>query len=200
MLKNCSHKFIVALTYIRNACLKLSYFPTKWKEAVTVPIRKPGKPASDVFSYKQISLLPTLGKILERVVLTRLKTHAEERKLNPNFQFGFRSEQSTTHQLVRVMNQIKSGFSKTQSTGMVLLDLKCAFDSVWHDAVVYKMDQYGFLLYLTKLIQSFLENRKFAVKVNNNMSEIRFLLESRKAPYSIHIQIVKICKNVETEN
>lgn len=151
----------------------LSYFPTKWKEAVIIPVRKPGKPASDVSSYRPISVLPTMSKIFDRIILTRMKAHVEDRQLIPNFQFGFRSEHSTTHQLLRVMNQIKTGFDRTQSTGMVLLDLKCAFNSVWHDGVIYKMEQYGFLLYLTKLIQSFLDHRRFSVKVNNNMSELK---------------------------
>lgn len=92
----------------------LSYFPTKWKEAVTIPVRKPGKPASDVSSYRPISVLPTMSKIFDRIILTRMKAHVEDRQLIPNFQFGFRSEHSTTHQLLRVMNQIKTGFDRTQ--------------------------------------------------------------------------------------
>lgn len=57
MLKNSSRKVLVALTYIFNACIMLSYFPDKWKEAITVPIRKPGKTSQEVSSYRPISLL-----------------------------------------------------------------------------------------------------------------------------------------------
>lgn len=173
MIKNGPRKFVVALTYIINACIMLSYFPNCWKLAITVPIRKPGKPADDVASYRPISLLSCLSKILERVILKRINAHLEETGLIPNFQFGFRPQHSTSHQLLRVTNQIRSGISHKKSTGMVLLDLKAAFDSVWHGGLVYKMKQANFPHYLTKMVQSFLTNRSFKVKVNGVLSETK---------------------------
>lgn len=149
----------------------LSYFPTEWKKAITVPIRKPGKPSDDIKSYRPISLLSTLSKIFERIILKRMNEHIEANQLIPNFQFGFRQAHSTTHQLMRVVKQVRSGFSHTKSTGMVLMDLKCAFDSVWHDAIVFKMNSAGFPLYLTKIVQSFLTHRTLQVKVNDSLSD-----------------------------
>lgn len=170
MLKNSPRKFIVALTYIMNACIMLSYFPDGWKNAITIPIRKPGKPADDVSSYRPISLLSSMSKILERIILHRINSHLEQSDIIPNSQFGFRSQHSTAHQLMRVVKQIRTGFRTTRSSGMVLLDLKCAFDSVWHDGLVFKMKRANFPIYLIKITQSFLANRTFRVKVNNSFS------------------------------
>lgn len=61
MLKESSRKTIIALMYIMNACIMLSYFPDKWKSSTTMPIHKPGKPTHDVSAYRPISLLSCIS-------------------------------------------------------------------------------------------------------------------------------------------
>lgn len=51
-----------------------------------------------------------------------------------------------------------------QFTTLVSLDLRAAFDTVWHDGVVFKMGRLGFSAFLSKLILSFLSGRSFSVK------------------------------------
>lgn len=65
LLKNLPPSAILLLTMIMNACLKLSYFPTQWKHAKVIAIRKPNKPATNPSSYRPISLLSSISKILE---------------------------------------------------------------------------------------------------------------------------------------
>ncbi len=55
-----------------NFSWSLGRFPDTWKLAVTVPILKPGKSAADPLSYRPISLLPCIGKLMERLVYERL--------------------------------------------------------------------------------------------------------------------------------
>jgi hypothetical protein len=102
LLKKLPRKAIVYLTHIMNACFKYSYFPTAWKQANVIPILKPGKDPSDPKSYRPISLLNALGKILERLLLHRLKSHIAEHRIYLNEQLGFREKHSTSHQLLRV--------------------------------------------------------------------------------------------------
>ena len=139
----------------------------------TTPLRKPGKPSCYVTSYRPVSLLSSPSKILERIILKRINHHIENNHILPPFQFGFRQQHSTTHQLLRVVKQIRSGFSRTQSTGMILLDLKSAFDSVWQDAIIFKMHNLNFPIYLTKFVQSFLKNRTFKVRINSSFSDAK---------------------------
>lgn len=56
------------------------------------------------------------------------------------------------------------------STGMVLCDIEKAFDKVWHTGLVYKLIKIETPPYITKLIQSFLQDRKFTVYVQNTPS------------------------------
>ncbi|CAK1546358.1 unnamed protein product [Leptosia nina] len=61
---------------IVNKCLELGYFPTQWKEATIIVIRKPGKDNYKVpKSYRPIGLLPVMGKILEKIIIKRINWH-----------------------------------------------------------------------------------------------------------------------------
>jgi hypothetical protein len=108
LLKKLPRKAIVYLTHIMNACFKYSYFPTAWKQANVIPILKPGKDPSDLKNYRPISLLNPLSKILERLLLHRLKSQEAENRRYINEQFGFREKYSTSHQLLRVTKFITS--------------------------------------------------------------------------------------------
>ena len=65
-LKNLPRKPIVQLSYIYKACLQITYF--SWKIAKIISIPKPGKPETNITSYRPISLLDTFGKILEIII------------------------------------------------------------------------------------------------------------------------------------
>ena len=80
-------------------------------------------------------------------------------------QFIFRKNHSTIHQVKRIVNLITKNKSERKSTGVVLLDIEKAFDSVWHDGLIYKLNMFGFPIYLQKLIQSFLSERSFVLKI-----------------------------------
>lgn len=54
---------------------------------------------------------------------------------------------------------------------MVALDLRAAFDTVWHDGLIYKMMKLNFNLFIIKIIRSLLDSRRFAVRIANDMSE-----------------------------
>ncbi len=159
------------------ACLKLSYFPDSWKKANVVPIHKPGKSPCQATSYRPISLLSSLSKILERIVLKRINDHIDDNNIIPPEQHGFRKQKSTAHQLIKIVTHIKNSFKiNTSSTGMIFLDVEKAFDRVWHTGLLYKLLKFRFPIYLIKFIRSYLSNRQFQVTVKNKKSTIRNML------------------------
>lgn len=87
-------------------------------------------------------------------------------KVIPSEQFGFRREHNTIQPLMRIRKTIKTNFEQQKSTGMILLDIKAAFDTVWHDGLIYKMIKLNFPSDLIKIIDSFLRNRTFKVFIN----------------------------------
>jgi hypothetical protein len=53
-------------------------------------IPNPGKDLTDVSSYRPISLLPIISKLLEKLILNRIKQDADPNDWIPDQQFGFR--------------------------------------------------------------------------------------------------------------
>lgn len=170
LLKQLPRSSVNWLCDTLNLCIKLGHWPSSFKIAKVIPILKSGKPASDPSSYRPISLLNAAGKILERIVERRLTAFAEEKNLLPDFQFGFRRGHSTTHQAARIKQFIINEKTKKKSTGMVLLDVEKAFDSIWHDGLIFKLLRMKVPAYLVKLIEAFPRGRKFAVHVNGAKS------------------------------
>lgn len=165
LLKHLPRKAVVLLTKIFNACLFIGYYPDCWKIAKVIPIPKPGKDKTSPSSYRPISLLPCLSKILEKLILTRLRPTLD---LNvPNEQFGFKSQHSTSAQLTRLTQHIRGNFNLKKSTGMLLLDFSKAFDVVWHEGLIHKLLKINTPTYITRIIQSYISNRSFAVHINN---------------------------------
>jgi len=106
VLKELPDAGITFLTQLYNATLRLRFFPPQWKIAQTIMILKPGKSSEDPKSYRPISLLPIISKMLEKLFLRRLMPIIEERKIIPDHQFGFRSKHSTVDQIHRIVKKI----------------------------------------------------------------------------------------------
>lgn len=159
------------MTRIFNDCLKISYFPSEWKIGKVIAIPKPGKDKEIPTNYRPISLLSTIGKVFEKLILSRLKLFENENNLFIPNQFGFRNEHSTIQQALRIVERASKGFNTNKSTGMVLLDIEKAFDSVWHDGLVFKLNALKFPPYLVKLAKSYLADRKAFVNFQGSNSK-----------------------------
>lgn len=170
ILKNLPRKCIVLLTKILNGCLYLFYYPSTWKIAKVIAIRKPGKSSSLTGSYRPISLLCTLGKVFERLILSRLSRYTDKHLIGE--QFGFRRGHSTVQQLARVAEHVTDNLNRNCSTSMFLLDIEKAFDTVWHEGLLHKLLNIGVPIQLVKLIQSYLKNRYFKVYIGSAFSSM----------------------------
>ncbi|GFU98370.1 RNA-directed DNA polymerase from mobile element jockey [Trichonephila clavipes] len=165
---------ITHLTKIINTCLKHRYFPTLWKSANVIMLPKPNQNHKLVNNYRPISFLCGMAKIYEKVILNRIKQHCDTINCIPPEQCGFRNNHSTIHQLIRVTNIINEGYTYKFFTVGVFLDVKRAFDKMWHDGLIYKTIKLNFPEYLVKIVHNFLKNRSFRVKVNFNFSNKGF--------------------------
>lgn len=172
IIKNLPINYIFFLTIIINSMFKLCYFPKEWKIAAVIPILKAGKSTYDPNSYRPISLLPSISKIVENIILRRIMSHCETNNIILNEQFGFRPRHSTTQQLTRFVEFIYEGKTKKLFTTAVFLDIAKAFDKVWTEALIYKLIQLNLPPYLVKLIDSYLHNRKFLVKISDSKSSL----------------------------
>jgi hypothetical protein len=163
---------LVHITHLFNHCLRLAHIPQSWKEAKVITLLKTGKDPKFPQNLRPNSLLPTTGKLFDKVILQSLKKHIEEKGLL-NASFGFRARHSTTLQLMRLTDHVTFNFNNKMSTAVVFLDIKKAFDTTWHSGLLYKLSKFEFSSTLIQLISSFLSERKFRVSVEGEMSTLR---------------------------
>jgi len=163
---------LVKLTTLINACIRLNHVPDVWKVAEVIMIPKPGKNLSEVESYRPISLLSTMAKLFEKLILKRLKPILDRNNLIPSHQFGFRNKHSTVEQVHRVTDVIEKSLENKNVCSAVFLDVAQAFDRVWHEGLLHKLrfllpDQYY------QLIKSYLTTRHFRTKHEDAYSGLR---------------------------
>ena len=122
------------MSYLFNAIITKGFVPPQWQVAQITVILKPGK---DVRSYRAISMLPVLSKLLETLFLKRFMEIVESNKFLPKHQFGFRKKHSTIEQVH--VEQIYKSFEKKEYCAAALIDISQVFDRVWHDGLLYKL-------------------------------------------------------------
>ena len=169
------------LTHLFNQCIRLFYCPEPWKVAKIITLPKPGKDPKFLQNLRPISLLPTTGKLFEKVICKILQKHTVEGNLLNASQFRFRASHSTTLQCMRLTDHVTLNFNNNLSTAAVFLDIEKAFDTTWHPGLLYKLLKLNFSVSTVKLIRSFLSNRKFKVSVEGEKSKPREI-QSRRAP------------------
>lgn len=100
-----------------------------------IMILKRGKDPKLHTNHRPISLLNTLSKVFESLLLDRIKLSTTTR---PE-QHGFRHHHSTTTQFVNVLDCITNKLNIRHHTAAALLDIEKAFDKVWHDGLIYEI-------------------------------------------------------------
>ena len=128
-----------------------------------ISILKPSKDPALSSSYRPISLLDTIGKLFENILLARILHEVNVRGLLRNKQFGFRPEHSTSVQLARLIERITMNFGEERLTGAVFLDVAKAFDTVWIEALLYKLTLLNFPSYIVHTISSYIRGRTLEV-------------------------------------
>lgn len=82
-----------------------------------------------------------MSKVFEKLFLKKLKPLIENGNLIPNYQFGFRQKHSTIDQVHRITDVIECVLEEKQICSAVFLEVAQAFDRVWHEGLIYKLNK-----------------------------------------------------------
>lgn len=157
------------ITTLINHCINNSYFPVKWKEAIIVPIPKK-QGIIEPKDFRPISMTSNIGKLLEDVISRQIKTNLVAEAI-PWTKFGFTEGHSTVDALTVFKGEIDNTRKRGEFMAVGSLDIKKAFDSVWHRGLVYKVQKAGCDMHTTRIVKSFLEDRFAKIKIDDNLSE-----------------------------
>ena len=112
-----------------------------------------------LYSFRPISLGSNLSKLLENIILGRLSWFSRTHCWLSSNQHGFRDGKSTESAAHSFVSSIETGFAARQTSACAFLDIKIAFDSVWHPAIIATLVKRSCLLYLLKIVGNFLADR-----------------------------------------
>ena len=133
------------ITQMCNLSIKFSHFPKDCKVAKIKPLYKKGT-KTDPNNFRPISLLPIISKIIEKVIHDQTMNYLTENNVLYRYQSGFCKNQSTDTSLANLTDKILTGFDSGLLTGMILIDLQKAFDTINHDILLKKCLLLDFLI------------------------------------------------------
>ena len=167
MLLLCGDTVALPLKIIFCNILDTGIYPNAWKLANVTPIHKK-EDKQLIKNYRPISLLPICSKIFEKIIFDRLYNFLTVNDLITKNQSGFRPGDSTTNQLIDLIDTIHKSFDATPTLEVraVFMDISKAFDKVWHSGLIFKLKQNGVSGSLLKLFENYLSNRKQRVVLN----------------------------------
>ncbi len=162
------------LLNIINSSLSLGHVPKPFKLAVIKPlIKKPQLDPSELANYRPISNLPFMSKILEKVVSAQLCSFLQKKYLCEEFQSGFRPRHSTETALVKITNDLLLASDQGCISLLVLLDLSAAFDTIDHDILVDRLQNYtGIQGQALRWFRSYVSDRYHFVYLNGESSQL----------------------------
>ena len=175
------------LTLFR-ASLEEGTLPSQWRHAKIIPLKKPGKENYTVAkAWRPISLLATLGKILESVVAERLSHAVETYGLLPTNHFGARKQRSAEQALVLLQEQIYTAWRGRKILSLVSFDVKGAYNGVCKERLLQRLRARGIPEMLVRWTDAFCSERTATIQINGQSSKSQRLPQAglpQGSPYS----------------
>lgn len=192
------------LSRLYNNLFSIGLYPSTWKIAQVSPVFKRNGSKVDKNNYRPISILPTLSKVCESVIHARLLDHCVEHNVISNRQAAYLKGDSTISQLTYLVHKIRLSWGQGKITQCVFLDISAAFDKVYHNGLIAKLEQIGIVGQYKSLFMSYLEGRKQKVSVEGEVSEEVDITAgipqgSRLGPLLFIIYIEDISNSLESE-
>ena len=159
-MKQCIHILLPLLSKLVNLSLKNGIFPSPFKQAIVTPLlKKSTLSKEDLKTYRPVSGLSFLSKLVERIVAAQIRSHMDSHDLGNTFQSAYKVGHSTETALLCIKNEIHLYLSKSMPTALVLLNLSRAFNTINHDTLLScLLARFGFAGSALKWFRSYLQD------------------------------------------
>ena len=175
LLKQCIPALLPIITKIVNLSLHDAFMPTLFKQAFLTPILKNISLSTDEEnSFRPISNLYYVSKLIEKVVDTQLTNHIQEHNLDESLQSAYKKHHSTETAWVRLHNDILSELDDNKTVLLVSLDVSAAFDTIDHSILLRLLEsRLGVSGQCLNWFRSYLSDRTTRVIIDGKRSDIK---------------------------
>jgi ribonuclease HI len=150
----------------------MACFPRRWKTAIIIAIIKPGKETSnDIAKYRPISLISTLAKVLENVLINRIVHYMHSHNLLSQNQYGFTPQTSTVDAVMDLKDYAQRSIEEGQYVALISLDVKGAFDAAWWPGILFSIRTLKCPRNLYNLCGSYFNGRSAALILNSRKEQ-----------------------------
>ena len=171
VFKKISHIISPMLSELFNESIDTGIFPDKLKIGRVVPLFKEGD-KTNILNYRPISTLTIYSKIFEKLVHKRMVSFISKYNIIKPNQFGFQSNKSTSDAILEFLENIYDSFNNNKHYLSIYLDFSKAFDTIYHDTLLKKIEHMGFRGPILQWITSYLTNRKQFVNISDASSDL----------------------------
>ncbi|GBM75474.1 putative RNA-directed DNA polymerase from transposon X-element [Araneus ventricosus] len=168
IIQQINKRFPILLMELLIKCLHLGTFPDPLKLGNIILFKKEGKPEDEASSYRPISLLPTIGKVLEKLLNQRSIYHLERLNKISDNQCGFREGRSTELAIHHLIQKISESKKKNPHVVVLSIDIKDASGNIQHSSIVNYLDNSHCPKNISTIFRNLLLNRKIIL----NSSEL----------------------------
>ena len=172
ILLQCIDELLPSILYIVNESLQKGIFPDQLKDAAVRPsLKKHNLDSDELKSYRPISNLSFLSKIIEKCVHIQLTKYLDENNLHAKHQSGYRVHHSCESAITKIHNDLLIMVDKRDHAVLLLLDLSAAFDTLNHSLLITKLKRnFNLKGNVLKWLESYLQGRSMTIKVNRATS------------------------------
>ena len=165
-------RIVPAITRITNTSVDEGVMPKSLKHAIVRPLlKKPSLDKDTLSSYRPVSNLYQLSKVIEKVVALRIMTHVSDQQMVECFQSAYRKNHSTETALLYVTSAVKTAMDKKQGTILLLVDFSSAFDTINHNILIRRLRlRYGFVGKALDWLTFYLKERTQRVVIGDQSS------------------------------
>ena len=171
MLKALRTSIVFPLCHIFNHSIMEGKFPTRMKLAEVIPLYK-GKSMDQMVNYRPISLLITLSKLLEKIIYQRIYKYFEDKSILYSSQYGFHNKRSCEQAMCELTGYVLQSKNRSEHSASIYLDLSKAFDTLDHNILLQKLDQYSIRGVAREWIEDYLRNRSLVTKITTCPNKI----------------------------
>ena len=162
----------MALSHLINLSFESKTFPSVFKVGHVIPLlKKPDMDINDPASYRPITNLMTISKVVERIVFSRLQSHMHQSENFNTHQSAYRSGYSTETALLKVTDDLNASMDSKSCSILLSLDISAAFDMIDINILLPRLEsEFSIIGSVALWIRLYLTDRECYVAVGGSKS------------------------------